>query len=183
MPDIRQDSCAFLHLTFHIHTSFSHLYVFTSPFRHLHSLWSFRALPCALFRTFCPKPNVSSVCRFVRVSCPRNSLVPDKNQNADQHARRSDKAPCPFQECEAAWQRRLGLSGQTSTQVNLTSVPCSSIQKCEDAWQRRLALQHLALSRSSLRVDPEPTDACFQACEASWKLRSSSFDSSRPPPS
>ena len=69
-------SCSHLVFTPRVHTSCS-LHVFTSPFRHLHSLWSFRALSRALFRTFCPEPNVSSVCRFVRVLCPRNSLVPD----------------------------------------------------------------------------------------------------------
>jgi hypothetical protein len=53
------------------------------------------------------------------------------------------------QECEAAWQRRLALSRQTSTHVNVTLAPCLFRAEHEAVQQHSLA--------SSRRHPPSPT--------------------------
>ena len=53
------------------------------------------------------------------------------------------------QECEAAWQRRLALSRQTSAHVNVTHAPCPFRVEPEAVWQ-----QCLDSSRGSTDISP-----------------------------
>jgi hypothetical protein len=53
------------------------------------------------------------------------------------------------QECEAAWQRRLALSRQTSAHVNVTHAPCPFRAEPEAVWQ-----QCLDSSRGSTDISP-----------------------------
>jgi len=53
------------------------------------------------------------------------------------------------QECEAAWQRRLALSRQTSAHVNVTHAPCPFRVEHEAVWQHCLDS-----SRGSTDISP-----------------------------
>jgi hypothetical protein len=53
------------------------------------------------------------------------------------------------QECEAAWQRRLALSRQTSAHVNMTRAPCPFRVEHEAVWQHCLES-----SRGSTDISP-----------------------------